>query len=138
MFLSTANITSLTAACLAEIGTHRTYAPNDAYLSGLLALGPTIPERDILVQCCRNIDTRLITTNGIDCMRTAECPVVECSARDPAWDCVARMRNVWAVDGLFECVPGQTMSSESVGKDFGWKGWMMVVMLVTVAGVNGI
>jgi hypothetical protein len=138
MPLFAANNTNLTTACRTEIETHRTYTTDEAEFLGLLALGPTIPERDILIQCCRNINTHLITANGTDCMRTADCPVKGCSAGDPAWDCVARMRNVWTVNGLFGCVSGQKKSSEGGRKEVGLKDWMMVVLIMAVAGVNGI
>jgi hypothetical protein len=50
---------------------------------GLIALGPTFDERDILIQCCRTLNTKLISANETECLRTAECPVYECAQSDP-------------------------------------------------------
>jgi hypothetical protein len=101
---------------------------------GLIALGPTRDERDILNQCCNTLDTQLFYANDTACLRTAECPVIECSERDPSYTCVAMQRRAWMVEGTFGCVEGRKSGAMRKGV----KMWFVLVgVMVGVVGMGG-
>ncbi|KAH9864555.1 hypothetical protein J1614_010490 [Plenodomus biglobosus] len=70
---------------------------------GVIALGPTRSERDILYNCCHVLSTMKFSINDTTCLQTAICTVQECSLADPTFACVAMMREVWGVQGVFGC-----------------------------------
>jgi hypothetical protein len=71
---------------------------------GLIALGPSREERDILNQCCHTLETQLFSVNGTQCLQTAVCEVDACNLNDPSYACVALVRRDWEVEGTFACM----------------------------------
>jgi hypothetical protein len=94
---------------------------------GLIALGPTRSERDILYQCCHTFETQLFSINGTDCLQTAVCKVGACSLDDPSYACVALVRRDWKVDGAFACMQG-VRSGAGKGVKMGMGVWVMALV----------
>jgi hypothetical protein len=104
-----------------------------ATFPGLIALGPSRSERDILYQCCHTLETQRFSVNGTECLQTAVCQVEECSLRDPSFACVALVRWDWKVEGAFGCLEG---GKESGGMRM--KARMGVLVVGVVLGVLGV
>ncbi|KAF2845437.1 hypothetical protein T440DRAFT_277130 [Plenodomus tracheiphilus IPT5] len=104
---------------------------------GILALGPTHAERDILYNCCHVLTTNSYSSNDTVCLQTAVCTVQECGLRDPTFACVARMREVWGVQGVLGCGVGVESGAMSLKDRL---GWMVVVgtLVTVVLGICGV
>ncbi|KAF2134428.1 hypothetical protein P153DRAFT_257640, partial [Dothidotthia symphoricarpi CBS 119687] len=93
---------NIPATCAIQLPT---LSPN---FQGLIALGGTRIEADILHLCCPDYDNTYISRNDTPCARLASCRVQTCTLEDPSYACVARGRREWKVpyDATFECVEG--------------------------------
>lgn len=118
---------------------NNTYTPaSPDSFPGLIALGPSINERDILKLCCAtNAITDLRATDGSPCLSVAECRVQHCGdgVKDPALACVYRMRRDWNIKGEFSCHNGVS-GAASTRYGGGWKLWFVVLMTIA-AGILG-
>jgi len=106
-----------------------------ANFAGLIALGPTRSERDILYNCCHTWQTQVFSVNETACLQTAVCEVHECSNKDPSFACVAMLRSEWQVDGLFVCLEGVEKST-GVRRKMTVKG-MVLGIVMGLGGVFG-
>jgi len=100
--------------------------------TGLIALGPTRTERDILYNCCHTWETTVLPDNGPACFQMVICEVHECSKKDPSFACVAMLREEWKVNGTFACVEGAKKNTGR-NKRMTVKG----VVLAVMAGLAG-
>lgn len=133
----TATITNSPAVCSPELEPFVGSLLTSPRLQGLIALGPTLYERDILNQCCRTLDTQLFIVNSTGCLWRADCPVQECALSDPAYACVSMLRNQWDVNGTFACVPVKK-SNVDCRKAMGTIKWMVVAMVLIFAAMSSI
>jgi hypothetical protein len=107
-----------------------------ANFPGLIALGPSHNERDILYQCCHVLETQTFSVNGTECLQTAMCKVGVCGLEDPSYACVALVRRDWKVEGAFACLEGVKKSAGRKSKGIGRTGVLWVVVAVAL-GVLG-
>lgn len=117
---------------------NNTYTPKSpGSFPGLIVLGPSINERDILKLCCAiSSVTDIRASDGLRCLHVAECRVQHCGdgVNDPAMACVFRMRREWDIHGEFSCYNG--VSGADMRSAGGWKVWLAVGMTIT-AGIIG-
>ncbi|RMZ66133.1 homocitrate synthase [Pyrenophora seminiperda CCB06] len=106
--------------------------------AGLIALGPTHVERDILFSCCHAWQTQIFSVGGTPCLQTAVCHVQECSPKDPTYVCVDMLREQWKVNGPFKCKTPKPLSKVSAGKGKKLAVKDVIFVLLAVLGAGWI
>jgi hypothetical protein len=111
---------------------------NHVNFPGLIALGPSRSERDILYNCCHTLQTELFSVNDTACLQTAVCRVGECSLNDASYACVALLRQNWKVEGAFACVEGARESRGAQAKARMVVVWVAISVLLGALGNGGL
>lgn len=102
-----------------------------------LVHGTSFAERDILETCCKTHDiTTYLDANKMACAVSANCPVKDCNAADPAVACVGLIREQWRLGGAFGCEKGVENGSGILV--LRRRVWVVVgvVMVVVVGGLG--
>ncbi|CAO2654400.1 Nn.00g111330.m01.CDS01 [Neocucurbitaria sp. VM-36] len=105
---------------------------------GLIALGPTVWERDVLHACCHTLQTETFSVNDTACLQTAACKVDECTMNDPTVACVVLQKKEWAVNGTFGCLEGYRENKAGNLKKIGSMWAVLAAVMMGVASFGAL
>ncbi|KAF1848316.1 uncharacterized protein K460DRAFT_414888 [Cucurbitaria berberidis CBS 394.84] len=131
MSFSASTIPGVPISCAVQIPALHSEFP------GLIAMGPSRSERDVLYQCCHTLHTELFSVNDTACLQTVMCKVAECTLNDPSYACVALQRESWKINGTFACLKGSKESKGGTVKRFG-STWMVIAAVVSLVGFGAL